>query len=641
MRPTHWLGLTILLSGLVVACGDRDMNNGPGTSGAGAGSSGSGASSGTAGAGATTTPQDGSVVINEIMVNPAAVSDDTGEWIELYNPGGQPVDIEGWTLKDAGNNSHVIASSTVIEPGAYAVIGRSGDADKNGGVTVAYHYGEDFALANSGDTVTLDNAGGEEIDSVTYGADGWPMDTPGVSLELESEGFDNSAAGNWMHAVMPFGAGDLGTPGAPNGGDLPTFAIDESVISWHNPDLRTSVHFAPLDDVESHVLAELEKATTSIKLAFFNVRLDQVKELLVQKIAAGVDVQVVLDKKQQDKSYNTMGEEMIAAGIPVTLVNNTGATDATMHNKFAIVDSHLVMTGSANYSYTALHVSDEDMITIDDAALAARFELELDEIIAGGDVSSAPYAGNEAIKAYMGPEDGLSYKVRDMLDAAQSTAVVAMFQLNAQLIVDALISAHQRGVSVVVVLDDVQASQTGADADEQLSAAGVSVILAHNTGNMVAEMHSKFVVCDHQTVLMGSYNWTNLGSFFNDENVIVLDDAHMAARFEGRVADLLNDYNAPSPATMGLTTGMQTVTFEVGNVTLDPGVSLYIVGGPFASGVELTGGALTTTIETGTGFDYHYEIRHEGSTVAGETIEHGFTVPYAPGPFTVRDAFVN
>jgi len=166
------------------------------------------------------------------------------------------------------------------------------------------------------------------------------------------------------------------------------------VLSWHNPDLETSVHFAPLDDVEAHVIAELEKAQVSIKLAFFNIRLDNVKSLLAQKVQQGLDVQVILDKKQQDKSYNTMGEELQALGVPTTMVENDSATDATMHNKFAVVDSQLVMTGSANYSFTALNPSDEDLLIMESADLASRYLAEFDEIKAGGDAPSPPYAGS-------------------------------------------------------------------------------------------------------------------------------------------------------------------------------------------------------------------------------------------------------
>ncbi len=453
-----------------------------------------------------------------------------------------------------------------------------------------------------------------------------------------------SAGGSTGDGGAAGGAGGAGAGSSDGGGpDQPGYVIDESAISWHDPELKAMVHFAPIDDVEGHVLAQLGRAQTSIDLAFFNVRLETVRDLLAAKHNAGVAVRVVLDERQQQQSYNTMGEELAALGVPVTLVLNDAAENATMHNKVAIVDGHLVMTGSANYSFTALHVSDEDLLTVDDAGLAARYAQEIDEIIAAGDTPSAAYPPGAAMKVWMGPEDGLAGKVVSLLDAAQSTAVVAMFQLNVSAIVDALIDAHQRGVSVVVVLDEVQATQSGADADETLSAAGVPVVLAHNTGNTVAEMHSKFVVVDHHTVLMGSFNWTNLGSYYNDENVVWIDDAELASRFEGRIAELFHSYNAPAPSAMGLPSGPQQVVFEVGNVSLDPGVTIHLVtdaGGPYPNGVALDNGSFSATIPAGEALRYHYELRHNGTTLLSENDGHRFTVPYAPGPFAVRDAFV-
>jgi len=308
-----------------------------------------------------------------------------------------------------------------------------------------------------------------------------------------------------------------------------------------------------------------------------------------------------------------------------------------------VVDGHLVMTGSANYSYTAMHVSDEDLLTIDSAELAARYAGEIDELIAGGADDSAPYAAGAKVRAWMGPEDGLSGRVAAELDAAQSHVLLAMFEINTDLLVDALIAAKQRGVTVVVVLDQVQATDVDAAADEALAAAGIPVILAHNTNGMAAEMHSKFCAIDHTRLVLGSYNWTNLGSFYNDENLVVIDDAHLTARAEGKMATLLDAYDAPSPATLGLTSGAQQVAFEVGNVSLGAGVTLTIQsidGGPFATPLELGGASVTASIEAGTRVRYRYAIRDSGGVLLEEPGEHAFVVPYAPGPFQVRDAFV-
>jgi hypothetical protein len=163
---------------------------------------------------------------------------------------------------------------------------------------------------------------------------------------------------------------------------------------------------------------------------------------------------------------------------------------------------------------------------------------------------------------------------------------------------------------------------------------------------MQAEMHSKFLVVDHQTIVLGSYNWTNLGSFYNDENIVRIDDALLAARTEGKFADLLTAYNAPPASALGLTTGSQKVEFQITNVTLDPGLSLRLrgqAGGPFDPPVELKDGGAVVSIPAGTRVKYGYEIVQGNTQLAQETgsmgLPHELTIPYAPGPFAVYDRF--
>ena len=94
---------------------------------------------------------------------------------------------------------------------------------------------------------------------------------------------------------------------------------------------------------------------------------------------------MLLDKKQQDKSYNTMAEDLAAVGVPVTLIDNQSAADATMHNKFTVIDGRRVLTGSLNYSTTAMNRSEEELLIIDDAGIAELFENEFLELLAGGE----------------------------------------------------------------------------------------------------------------------------------------------------------------------------------------------------------------------------------------------------------------
>ena len=161
----------------------------------------------------------GDVVITEVLQNPDAVSDGLGEWFEVHNPGTEPVDLSGWWLLDEGTNQHHVQATVplLVPPGGYLVLGIQADPALNGGAPVAYQYAG-FSLSNGADAIAL-TWNGVVIDEVAWdGGPLWP-DPIGASMSLDPDALDsvyNDAGDVWCEAQTPFGAGDLGTPGAPN-----------------------------------------------------------------------------------------------------------------------------------------------------------------------------------------------------------------------------------------------------------------------------------------------------------------------------------------------------------------------------------------------------------------------------------------
>ncbi|MBI5608222.1 MAG: lamin tail domain-containing protein [Deltaproteobacteria bacterium] len=179
----------------------------------------------------------GQVLITEIMANPKApIEDANGEWVELYNPGELPVDINGWVLRDNGTNKVVLTSTKPlwIAPGGYFVVGASTDKALNGGVTVqiAWAPGQ-FSLGNiTGDDAILE-WNGTKIDGVTYIPKPPACYTPpppstcatqfpvveGKSMQLDPGAYDltkNDDGKNWCEGKEPFTSGDFGSPGQAN-----------------------------------------------------------------------------------------------------------------------------------------------------------------------------------------------------------------------------------------------------------------------------------------------------------------------------------------------------------------------------------------------------------------------------------------
>lgn len=172
----------------------------------------------------------GDLVITEVMQNPVAVDDAFGEWIELYNPGATDIDLEGLHLRDLGGSDIFVGASVLAPAGGYVVLGVNDDPALNGGVDVAWAWPA-FALSNNDDEVILD-ANGLIIDEIRWtGAAPWP-DPAGRTMSLDPSQLDaalNDAGGVWCEGVTVFGAGDRGTPGAPNpacGGISPGADVD-------------------------------------------------------------------------------------------------------------------------------------------------------------------------------------------------------------------------------------------------------------------------------------------------------------------------------------------------------------------------------------------------------------------------------
>jgi hypothetical protein len=156
------------------------------------------------------------IVIHEIMYHPVSGHDDD-QFVELYNPGTNAVNLGGWRFT-AGIN-FTFPSNTWIQPDGYLVVARNAGrlmtnypnlgasnvvGDFNGQLA---HGGERLALAMP-DLIVSTNSPGVPVSNLVYivvnevtyrdgGRWGQWSDGGGSSLELRDPRSDNSLAVNW------------------------------------------------------------------------------------------------------------------------------------------------------------------------------------------------------------------------------------------------------------------------------------------------------------------------------------------------------------------------------------------------------------------------------------------------------------
>jgi hypothetical protein len=143
------------------------------------------------------------LLVSEVMINPAALSDTRGEWFELYNPTTEEINLREITIGDDGSDRHQIESDLLILPGEYLTLARYTDP----GFVPDYVY-DDFTLSNSGDEIIFSD-GIAELLRLEYGSD---FNAAGRSRELV--GLPMIASNyDLTLASLSYGPGDIGTPG--------------------------------------------------------------------------------------------------------------------------------------------------------------------------------------------------------------------------------------------------------------------------------------------------------------------------------------------------------------------------------------------------------------------------------------------
>lgn len=126
------------------------------------------------------------------------------------------------------------------------------------------------------------------------------------------------------------------------------------------------------------------------------------------------------------------------------------------------------------------------------------------------------------------PDGGIRRHVLGAIQGARQRIDVAVYQITSTELARALVAAKDRGVQVRILTDQEKAKASGA-AMRILRGAGLSV---RTLGALEQSlMHHKFAVFDNRVVATGSYNWTQSAERANYENLVVLDDAQVVARF--------------------------------------------------------------------------------------------------------------
>lgn len=211
------------------------------------------------------------VVISEVMYRPGP---EHTEWIEIYNAGVEPVDLQGWRLgDDADPTGRPITDRRVmLRPNVYMALGpKDANFSKYPKPRRILRMREGFPrLNNHEDSVTLMDSTGRRRDHIHY-TSSWGGERT-VSLERINPRRSGNNERNWGSSNAEAG----GTPGQPNSISRQT---NPAKITWILDPNPFSPNGDGIDDIVL-ITWKLPVAAAKIKLQVLNPKEQPVRTLL-------------------------------------------------------------------------------------------------------------------------------------------------------------------------------------------------------------------------------------------------------------------------------------------------------------------------------------------------------------------------
>ena len=272
--------------------------------------------------------------------------------------------------------------------------------------------------------------------------------------------------------------------------------------------VAVAAQWVPAGDVATTAAHLLSKAKHSVRLEMYELGNPTLVHALIAARRRGVSVSVILDPTESQSQQS--GRILAQSGISVRWMHVAHGID---HVKLLIIDGHEVLTGGVNWGRYSRWTTDADVLLPNDSEAAQVFQA--DWLTAGGRSTADP----ESPGGWTG--SAIQSSLDRMIASAHHSIFVAANYLSDWNVQDALVAAHQRGVTVDVLLN--KNTTEALSSERWLVSHGVTVRWA--TGPY---LHAKVLLVDGREGMIGSANFSYHGMDINHEFDVTIPTSLMA-----------------------------------------------------------------------------------------------------------------
>ncbi|MEL7431514.1 MAG: phospholipase D-like domain-containing protein [Chlamydiota bacterium] len=263
-------------------------------------------------------------------------------------------------------------------------------------------------------------------------------------------------------------------------------------------------------DLRLLLLAALEKAQSSIHLVMFGLTEPSILQKLAKKSSE--------EKVRCSIYYDPSASKRLKAPSPEVTIHPV-FSKGLMHQKILVIDEQLIFLGSANMTKSSLQMHDNLVIGMVSPTIAQFLCDRTPE--KSGYITATVGAQQVSLYLLPDPRGRALQAIKQRIADARESLKIAMFTFTHPGLVEAMIDAQKRGVSVEVSIDKNARYGSSLEAIQKLEEAGATIFTSPGS----ALMHHKFLMIDDTSLILGSANWTKAAFYKNHDSFVIL--SHM------------------------------------------------------------------------------------------------------------------
>jgi len=302
--------------------------------------------------------------------------------------------------------------------------------------------------------------------------------------------------------------------------------------------------------VDDTLIAYINRAKYSLDFAVYSYNetseISSISTAVNNAYLRGVAIRWIYDGSSSNPSLSLLDTNIN------TLASPTSMQYGIMHNKFMIIDAHspdntepTVWTGSTNFTKAQINTDANNVVIIQDQAVALAYTTEFNEMwgdsgLIPNPVNSkfGPYKSNNtphyfnvggvSVEVYFSPSDGTNSKLQQAMGSADLDMYFGIYSFTVADDADTIIKMIQNGVYTAGIIDPTSSSYA--------PYAMLTPVMGNNLikDNITGLYHNKMLIVDPSApssdplVLTGSHNWSASADTKNDENTIIIHSASLA-----------------------------------------------------------------------------------------------------------------